>query len=89
MKLKAAIDQLLGYCHWRDTKTALTVFSRQKNFSKVLESMDSTVSEHAQFLKKLDYPSSTGARYMFKNPTDADKHLYLTTLAFDLSVRTK
>lgn len=86
-EFREAIDQLLKYCHWRDTKTALIVFNRLKNFSKVLESMNSTVLSHDHFLKKIDYASETGARYLFKHPTDPDKHMYLTTLAFDVSVR--
>ena len=34
--LRETIDQLLGYASWRDTKTAILIFNRQKNFSEVL-----------------------------------------------------
>jgi hypothetical protein len=29
------IAQLLGYVSWRDTKTAIVIFNRNKNFSRV------------------------------------------------------
>jgi hypothetical protein len=32
----SAIDQLLGYVTWRDTKTAIIIFNRNKNFSNIL-----------------------------------------------------
>lgn len=32
--LSNAIDQLLGYATWRDTKTAILVFNRNKELSK-------------------------------------------------------
>ena len=33
-QLVKAIDQILSYLHWRDTKTALMVFNRNKSFSE-------------------------------------------------------
>jgi hypothetical protein len=36
-KLTETIDQLLGYSCWRDTKVAVILFNRNKDFSKVLE----------------------------------------------------
>ena len=35
--LTEALDQLLGYTAWRDTKTALLIFNRDRNMSTVLE----------------------------------------------------
>ena len=38
-----ALHQLLGYGTWRDTKLALLVFSRHKDFSDVLRKIDESV----------------------------------------------
>jgi len=36
-KLSETLDQLLSYSSWRDTKVALIIFNRRKNFSAVLQ----------------------------------------------------
>jgi hypothetical protein len=51
--LKEAIDQLLGYITWRDTKTAILLFARNKHFSKVLAQVPDTVKQHKGFKKEL------------------------------------
>lgn len=35
-EFKDAIDQLLGYTSWRDSKTALLIFNKNKNFTSVV-----------------------------------------------------
>ena len=42
------IDQLLGYVSWRDTKTAIVIFNRNKNFSQVIETIPSAVKAHPE-----------------------------------------
>ena len=42
-KLTETIDQLLGYSSWRDTKTAVVLFNRNRDFSKVLAAIPETV----------------------------------------------
>jgi hypothetical protein len=39
----AALDQILGYLSWRDTKVALIVFNRRKDISVVLTAIPETV----------------------------------------------
>lgn len=41
----AAIEQLLGYLTWRDSKTALLIFSRKKDFKGVLRAAKEALSE--------------------------------------------
>ena len=41
--LTKALDQLLGYTAWRDTKAALLIFNRNRNMSAVLERLTKTV----------------------------------------------
>ena len=46
--LTEAIDQLFSYLTWRDTKSAIIVFNRNKDFSAVLSSIKDTVDAHPQ-----------------------------------------
>src|SRR6266496_6830368 len=46
-QLLEAIDQILGYLHWPDTKAALLVFNRNKSFSDVLAKVSAAVQRHA------------------------------------------
>lgn len=45
-KLIDTINQLLGYMAWRDTKTAIILFNKNKSFSEVLEKIAATAAQH-------------------------------------------
>jgi hypothetical protein len=47
-----AIEQLLGYLVWRDTKSALVVFVRQKNVSDIRESAQETLRAHPLYKRQ-------------------------------------
>lgn len=83
-KLAETIDQLLGYSSWRDTKTAVVVFNRNRDFSKVLAAIPDAVRAHPQY--KMDLPGSTETifRYLFANRDDRNRELYLTVMAYDV-----
>ena len=82
--LKEALDQLLGYTSWRDTKTALLVFNRDREMSTVLNRIPDVVREHAGYKADRTYPSETGFRYVFGHRDDANRELILTVLVFDV-----
>jgi hypothetical protein len=82
--LKGAIDQLLTYTHWRDSKTAVLVFNRNKNFSTVLSKIPHVVQAHPQYVCQLPSSSETQFRYKFSHPNDPMRELYMTVLAFDI-----
>lgn len=82
--LSEAIDQLLGYLSWRDTKTALMVFNRNKGFSNVLSQIDPTVRTHPNFISADGTRGSTEFRYTFSHRDDPGRRLTLTVLAFDV-----
>jgi hypothetical protein len=60
-----ALDQLCSYLTWRDTKAALLVFSRNKDFSNMLQSMWETVESHGQVKRGPSTESETRRRYVF------------------------
>ncbi len=53
-KFTDTIDQLLGYSSWRDTKVALITFSRNKNFTNVIDTMNKTAKEHPNWKRDSD-----------------------------------
>ena len=82
-KLTETINQLLGYTSWRDTKTAIIVFNRNKDFSAVLSKIPDTVTEHPNYKKTLQV-SETQFRYVFTNRDDTNRELFLTIMAFEV-----
>src|SRR5581483_5277195 len=65
--LREAINQLLGYASWRDTKTALLIFNREKNFSNVLAKIPEVIKGHSNFKRQLEYKSETGFRFVLRH----------------------
>jgi hypothetical protein len=82
--LTEAVDQLLGYASWRDTKTALMIFNREKSFSSVLDKIPETMKAHPNFKRELAYDPETGFRYVFHHRDDKNRDLILTVLAFEV-----
>ena len=80
--LLAAIDQILGYLTWRDTKASLLVFCKNANFTKTLSSIATAIPEHANFKRELNRISDTHVRYLFRQKNDTDRELYLAVQAF-------
>jgi hypothetical protein len=83
-KLKETLDQLLGYTTWRDTKLALLIFNRNKNFSAVLKQIPEAMKKHPTFRQEVSYPSETGFRFILHHPDDKNRELLLTVLAFEI-----
>lgn len=83
-KLSETIDQLLGYSSWRDTKTAVIVFNRNRDFSKVLAAIPEAVRAHPQYKKDLPGSTESVFRYLFANRDDRNRELSLTVMAFDV-----
>jgi len=80
----SAIDQLLSYLSWRDTKTAMVVFSRNEGFTNVLSKMKSVVLAHKNYVDGPKKLSDTSNQFVFSLPQDADRRVIISTLAFDL-----
>lgn len=78
------IDQLLGYVRWRDTKTAILIFNKNKNFSDVLAQIPKIVVAHSNCKQQEKYEVSTGFRFLMKNKNDDKKEFLLTILCFDM-----
>lgn len=82
--LRNALNQLLSYASWRDTKTALLIFNRQRNFTDVLSKIPDVVQGHPAFKRQEAYKSETGFRFVLNRPDDVNRELTLTVLAFEV-----
>lgn len=84
---KDTIDQLLGYVTYRDTKTAVLVFVRNKDFTNVLDKIQEITPMHGNFIRKettYKAPIDSAYRYVFKNKNDENKEFLLTVIAFHI-----
>jgi hypothetical protein len=78
------VDQLLGYSSWRDTKTAVLVFNRNRDTSKVLEEVKKMTEAHPHYKRTLPWPNESGFRFVMHHPTDNNRELTMTVLVFDI-----
>lgn len=74
------IDQILSYLSWRDTKTAILVFNRNKNFSDVLNVIKGTVPKHSCFKKVLVENEEITFKYLFHQPEDNNREMTLIAI---------
>jgi len=82
--LKESVDQILGYISWRDTKTALLIFNRNKNFSSVLVKIPEIIKKHPNFKRQLPQNSETDFRFVLHHQGDKNRELILAVLAFEV-----
>ena len=71
--LLAAIDQILGYLTWRDTKASVLLFCKSVDFTNTLSSIAAAVPEHPNFKRELRKISDTHVRYLFRQKDDPVK----------------
>jgi hypothetical protein len=82
--LTNAVDQILGYASWRDTKTAVVLFNRRRDLSKVLAQVSPTVQAHGNFVREIAYGGETEFRFVLHHRDDAERELTLTVLVFEV-----
>jgi hypothetical protein len=83
-----ALDQLLSYLSWRDTKTAILLFNRMGVHSDVLKRVSQIVPNHPNFTSEEGAFRDLGFRYKFRQVNDPTREIFLTVLVFDLPKQT-
>lgn len=89
-QLIEAIDQLFTYTTWRDTKTAILLFNKNKDYTSVLKQIGSVVASHpcyvGEHIKSYDdkLADETAFRYVFHYPEDKDRKILLTVVCCDV-----
>lgn len=78
------ISQLLGYLTWRDSKAAVIMFVGNKEFSPVLDSAKSSVSEHDNFLKLINEQDETWFNCEFHLNGDRNRVIKIAIMLYHL-----
>jgi hypothetical protein len=78
------IDQLLGYTTWRDTRTALIIFSRNQDFTNVISEAQRAMKDHQHYKLGPTKQSETRFRYIFCHPEDRQRDIIVTLMLFNM-----
>jgi hypothetical protein len=79
-----AIDQLLGYASWRDSKTAILVFNRGTATSTVVQGVRAVAEKHPHYKRTLQWQHESGFRFVFRQPEDANREIIVSVVVFDV-----
>ncbi len=79
-----AIDQLLGYLTWRDTKASVIVFVQQKDFTTVLGKIKSTASHHSNYLSFVSMSDENWFNFKFHINDDRNREVNLAVQLYHL-----
>jgi len=73
-----AIDQLLGYLTWRDSRASLIVFVKSGNPSAIGEKATAEVQKHGSFKRMKE--TTKRPTFTLANPTDTTREVHLALL---------
>lgn len=79
-----AIDQLLDYATWRDAKTALLIFSRNRDFGAVLAQVPAIVQNHPNTKGHVSVLGEGTFRSRLGLRDEPSREVMLTTLVFNV-----
>jgi len=79
-----AIDQLLSYLAWRDTKCALLVFNKTKDSSAILQKMHEAMEARPEFRRTVSQDPDGDSRYIFVKESDPGREIFITTQIYDV-----
>lgn len=82
--LLAAIDQVLSYLSWHDTKAAIVLFHKGRNLTQVLGQIPGVIKDHSAWVEGLPFESAIGHRTLLRHPEDEGRKVTLTVLAFQV-----
>ena len=78
------ITQLLGYLTWRDSKAAVIVFVKNKDFTAVLESIEKITSQHPNYLGFVNKKDISWFNYRFHINGDKNREVKIAVLLFHI-----
>ena len=79
-----AVNQLLSYLSWRDSKCALLVFNKNKDSSAVRDSMHEIMESREEHRRTIFHNKNGDSRYIFVKADDPGKEIIITTQLFDI-----
>lgn len=78
----STIDQLLGYLTWRDSKTAVIMFVKNRDFTQTLNVAKSAIKNHKNFVRFNGGQDETWLNYTFNLPEDTNKEIQLALMMY-------
>jgi hypothetical protein len=78
------VDQLLSYLSWRDSKTAVIVFNKNKNLSGVLATIKGAMEKHPHKKRGPKIEGETRFRYVMGNAGDHNREIIMTVMVYDI-----
>ncbi|MHB8078175.1 MAG: hypothetical protein ACYDIE_02820 [Candidatus Krumholzibacteriia bacterium] len=79
-----AVDQLLNYLTWRDSKCALLVFNRAQGSSAVKRKMHEVMIARPEHRRTVTCDKDGCDRYVFVKPADPGREIRICTLLFSI-----
>lgn len=79
------IDQLLGYLTWRDSKTSVIMFVRNKDFSNVIGAAKESIQSHENFIKFVDQKDESWFNYIFHLNGDKNIEIKVAVMLYHIS----
>ncbi len=85
-----AISQLFDrYLTWRDSKVAVMMFVKNKDFTQTIETVKSEISNHPYYLDDLGQREDTSLSYKFHLAEDKSKEVLLEVMMFHFPEESK
>jgi hypothetical protein len=84
-----AIDQLLSYLSWRDSKCALIIFNKTRNSSSVRQKIHEIMESRSEHRRTITYNPDGDSRYILVKESDPGREIIITTLLFDIPEEVK
>lgn len=84
--LRGALDQLMSYLSWRDTKCAVVVLVRETHLSTVLEQVPDILAHHSLHKRSRATVEATWFRSVFRHPEDPNREALVTVMVFSVPV---
>jgi hypothetical protein len=89
-QVSGALDQLLGYLTWRDSKAAFVMFNKGvKDFSSILENLPKAISEHRCFMQWRECTQAGEWRALMPSIEDEGRTVTVHVFAINIYTGTK
>ena len=83
----SALDQLLGYLTWRDTKAALLLFIRDANVSAIVDKAFAAISSHPNHKRPGRISTEERHDYVLHANGDMNREIHLAFLPFLIATK--
>jgi len=89
-QVPGALDQLLGYLIWRDSKAAFVMFNKSvRDFSSILENLPKAISEHRCFIQWQETAQAGEWRALMRSIEDEGRTVTVHVFAVNIYTDTK